>query len=255
MRLLFLGTGTSYGVPMIGCDCDVCRSSDPRDKRTRASVLVKLGGGNVLIDTATELREQALRNGVTRIDAVLFTHAHADHLHGIDDLRRFSGMQRRRVPVYGDVKMIAHIRRSHEYIFSDPDFTLGWGIPRLDLKPLDGPVEICGRTVTPVPIFHGAQTILGYRIGRLAYLTDCSGIPESSVPLLEGLHTLVLDALRERPHPTHYSLPEALAVVERLKPERAYFTHIAHDLAHAATESRLPENVRMAYDGLEVETL
>jgi len=253
MRLTFLGTGTSYGVPMIGCDCPVCRSEDPRDKRTRASALVKAPSGNILIDTATELREQALQNNVTRIDAILFTHTHADHLHGIDDVRRFSGLRRKPIPAYGDAETLAYIVRSHGYIFSDPDFRLGWGIPRIEMNEITEPTAICGATVIPVPIRHGERTILGYRIGGLAYLTDCSAIPETSVPLLQDLDTLVLDALRRRPHPTHFSLSEAVDAIERLKPRRAYLTHMAHDLAQTQTEAALPEHIRLAYDGLEIE--
>jgi len=253
MRLTFLGTGTSYGVPMIGCDCPVCRSDDPRDRRTRASALVKAPAGNILIDTATDLREQALRNNVTRVDAILFTHSHADHLHGIDDVRRFSGMRRKAIPAYGDAETLAYIARSHGYIFSDPEFRLGWGIPRIEINEIAEPTPICGATVIPVPILHGERTILGYRIGGLAYLTDCSAVPEASAVLLRGLDTLVLDALRRRPHPTHFSLSEAVDVIERLKPRRAYLTHMAHDLGHAATEAVLPDHIRLAYDGLEIE--
>jgi len=252
IRLLFLGSGTSYGVPVIGCDCEVCRADDPRDKRTRASALLRVGERSILIDSATDLRAQALRNDIRRVDAILFTHSHADHLHGIDDLRRFSALQRAAIPAYGDSGTLEHIRKSHAYIFTDPEFRLGWGIPRLTLQTIEKPAEICGTTVTPVPILHGDRTILGYRLDGLAYLTDCSGLPDDSLPLLEGVDTLVVDALRHKPHATHLSLSEALEVVARLRPRRAYFTHISHDLGHAATEDDLPENIRLAYDGLEI---
>lgn len=253
MQLLFLGSGTSYGVPMIGCDCPVCRSDDPRDRRSRASVMVRAPEGAILIDTSTDLREQSLRHGLTAVDAILFTHCHADHMHGIDDVRRFSGLRQKAIPVYGDPETLAYVVRSHSYIFSDPDFHLGWGIPRLDLREISGPADMCGATVTPIPILHGRRMIYGYRVGGLAYLTDCSDIPGSSVPLLKGLHTLVIDALRHKPHPTHLSLSEALQVIERLKPQQAFLTHIAHNLPHAETEASLPEGVHMAYDGLEVD--
>jgi len=253
VRLLFLGTGTSYGVPMIGCDCAVCRSGDPRNRRTRASVLVRTSQGAILIDTATELREQALRYGVKRVDAILYTHSHADHLHGIDDIRSFSGRARKPIPVYGDEDTISFIRKNYGYIFSDPLFRLGWGIPRLELEVIREPTRICGVRVVPVPLLHGRRLILGYRIGDLAYLTDCSAIPDGSWKLLEGLHTLVIDALRPRPHPTHFCISEALEVTERLRPGVAYFTHLTHNVDHATMEATLPDHVRLAYDGLEIE--
>ena len=253
IRLLFLGSGTSYGVPVIGCDCPVCRSDDSRNRRTRASVLVEAAGTRILIDTATELREQALRHRLETVDAVLYTHSHADHLHGIDDLRSFSGRVRRPIPVYGDAYTTSFIKTHYEYIFRDPDFRLGWGIPRLDLRAIAGLTRVGNVDVLPVPLFHGRRLILGYRMGGLAYLTDCSGIPDASWPLLENLDTLVLDALREQPHATHFSISEALEVVSRLAPRRAYFTHLSHDVDHAAMEARLPDSVRLAYDGLELE--
>ena len=253
IRLLFLGSGTSYGVPMIGCDCAVCRSADPRDKRTRASALVRAGEKNILIDSSTDLRAQALRHNIRHVDAVLYTHSHADHLHGIDDLRSFSRRARKPIPAYGDAHTVSVIREHYAYIFEDKEFTLGWGIPRLELRVIRSPSAICGVRVTPVPLLHGQRVILGYRIGGLAYLTDCSEIPEESLPLLKGLDMLVIDALRPRPHPTHFSIPEALQTIERLSPRRAYLTHMTHNVEHAATEATLPENVHLAYDGLEIE--
>ena len=253
IRLLFLGSGTSYGVPMIGCDCDVCRSGDPRNTRTRASVLIRAGDAAILIDSSTDLRAQALGCGLAEIDAVLYTHSHADHLHGIDDLRSFSGRRRQPLPAYGDAQTVEFIRRNYAYIFNDAGFRLGWGIPRLELHVIDGPTDVAGVRVLPVPILHGRRTILGFRVGRLAYLTDCSGIPESSMPLLEGLHTLVLDGLRLRPHPTHFNIAQALAAIETIGPERAYLTHLTHNVDHAAVEAALPARVRLAYDGLELE--
>ena len=253
MKLLFLGSGTSYGVPMIGCDCPVCRSDDPRDKRTRPSVLVRVNGKAILIDTSSDLRAQALRCELDSLDAILFTHAHADHLHGIDDVRSFSALRRMASPAYGDEHTVRHIKKSYEYIFKNPEFHFGWGIPRLDLRVITGPERICDITVKPVLIQHGERTILGYRIGNMAYLTDCSAVPKESMPLLQGLDTLVLGALRHKPHPTHFSLSEALDFVESVSPRRAYFTHISHDLGHAKEEKALPEHIRLSYDGLEVE--
>ena len=254
MQVLFLGTGTSHGVPMIGCDCAVCRSDDPRNRRTRASVLLRERGAALLIDASTDLRQQVLRHAIQRLDAILLTHSHADHVLGLDDVRAFSGRQNAPVPVYADAETLKVVRRNFEYAFREPSGPAGWDVPRLRSFEMDGCAEICGVPVTAVPIFHGRRAILGYRIGGLAYLTDCSGVPEESFQLLGGLDTLVVGAVRLDPHPTHFTLSEALALVERLKPRRAYFTHISHRLDHAAVEAGLPPDVRLAYDGLEVET-
>ena len=254
MRLRILGSGTSYGVPVIGCGCDVCRSDDPRNRRTRASALIEADGQRLLIDTSTDLRAQALRHGIRTVDAILFTHAHADHLHGIDDVRRFSGVARRAIPAYADAATATDIRLRYAYIFNDHAYRLGWGIPRLELSVIEAPTRVGDVEVTPVPILHGENLILGYRAGAVAYLTDCSGIPETSLPMLEGLDVLVLDALRRKPHPTHFSLSQALEAAERIGARRTFFTHISHDLDHAATEAGLPDNVRLAYDGLEIES-
>lgn len=252
LDLLCLGTGTSYGVPMIGCRCPVCRSTDPRNQRTRCSALVTAGATALLIDSSTDLRAQALRHGVDHVDAVLYTHGHADHLHGIDDLRAFTLRQRRPLPCYGDAATMELIRDRYAYMFADPEFALRWSIPRLELHCLDGPVAVGGVTVLPVPLMHGTLPVLGFRIGRLAYLTDCSAIPESSWALLQGLHTLVIDGLRPQPHPTHFCIAEALAVAARLHPEITLLTHLTHDVDHAPVEAALPPGVRLAYDGLSL---
>ena len=251
-RVTFLGTGTSHGVPMIGCACAVCTSDDPRDNRSRPSIYVELPDLAVLVDTATDLRAQALRFRVARVDAILFTHSHADHVMGLDEVRRYNALQGGSIPCYADPLTASEIRRTFSYIFESRTPRVG-GLPRLDLFTLAG--EFClGRTVvTPVPLLHGRRPILGYRIGPFAYLTDCSELPDAAWPLLEGVDLLVLDALRHKPHPTHFSVGEALAVAERLKPSRTWFTHIAHDLPHAATCARLPAGVRLAYDGLTLE--
>jgi phosphoribosyl 1,2-cyclic phosphate phosphodiesterase len=252
-RLTFLGTGTSHGVPMIGCACDTCRSEDPRDVRWRPSVLIELHGGcSLLVDTSPDLRAQALRFHVPRVDAVLFTHGHADHVLGLDELRRFNVLQRTRIPCFADDQTAHEVRRTFAYVF-DPESPIGGGVPELDLYPITGAFCFDGHEIEPVPIWHGTRPILGYRFGDLAYLTDCSGIPESSWPLLDGVRVLVIDALRHRPHPTHYSVQQALAVVERVAPHRALFTHICHDLPHEATCAALPDGVDLAYDGLMVE--
>jgi phosphoribosyl 1,2-cyclic phosphate phosphodiesterase len=268
LKVTLLGTGTSHGVPMIGCDCAVCRSEDPRDRRTRPSILIDLPADesdwaaspargsavaravrHILVDTATDLRAQALANHVTRVDAVLFTHSHADHLLGLDEVRRYNALQRMSMPCFGDERTLADIRSTFQYIFDGP--RVGGGIPQITLFRLaGGPFSLGGVEITPVPIMHGPRPILGFRVGSFAYLTDCSKIPDASWPLLDGVRTLVLDALRERPHPTHFTIEEALRVVERLAPDRTYFTHICHDLPHAATCARLPAGVELAYDGL-----
>jgi phosphoribosyl 1,2-cyclic phosphate phosphodiesterase len=252
-KVLVLGTGTSHGVPMIGCECDTCRSTDPRDRRSRASILIQLDSGqSVLIDTSPDLRMQALTHNVKRVDAIVYTHSHADHIMGLDEVRRFNALQKSAIPCYGDERTLNDLRRIYSYIFN-PDTPRAGGIPQVVTARVVGEFCVGEATFVPVPVLHGSRTILGYRIGSFAYLTDCSGIPETSWPLLSGVRTLVLDALRERPHPTHLSVEQALAVVAKLKPERAMFTHMCHDLPHAATCARLPAGVQLAYDGLTFE--
>ena len=241
---------------MIGCECAVCRSTDPRDRRTRPSILLEVTSphgavGTVLVDTATDLREQALKHRISRLDAILFTHSHADHILGLDEVRRFNVVQRAAIPCYADERTLADLRRTFAYIFNPP--ALGGGVPQITLFKIGGPFVLGALEIVPVPLLHGHRPILGFRIGDFAYLTDCSRIPDESWPLLEGVRTLVLDALRDRPHPTHFSVAEALEVVSRLSPERTYFTHICHDLPHAATCARLPAGVQLAYDGLVLE--
>jgi len=237
---------------MIGCRCGTCRSSDPRDRRSRPSVLFELDGGvRLLVDTTPDLRTQALAYDLDRVDAILFTHCHADHVMGLDEVRRFNVLQRAAIPCYGDARTLKELRRTFAYIFESDDE--GGGIPRIDLRPLDGPVSIGGEAVVPVPVWHGRREILGFRVRNFAYLTDCSGIPEASWPLLEGLDTLAIDALRHRPHPTHFTVEQAVAVSARLGPRRTWLTHICHDLPHAATNAALPAGVELAYDGLRLD--
>jgi phosphoribosyl 1,2-cyclic phosphate phosphodiesterase len=267
MRVTLLGTGTSHGVPAIGCDCAVCHSSDPRDRRMRPSILIELGAASsagvvesataaavthVLVDTATDLRAQALAYGVRRVDAILFTHSHADHVMGLDEVRRFNAIQQTAIGCYADPATLADLRRMFAYIFGGAP-RVGGGVPQLTGFAIGGAFSLGGIEVVPVPLLHGPSPILGYRIGKFAYLTDCNRIPDSSWPLLDGLHTLVLDALRDRPHPTHFSVSQALEVVARVAPARTYFTHICHDLPHAATCARLPRGVELAYDGLALD--
>ncbi len=246
-----MGTGTSHGVPEVGCNCRVCTSSDPRDRRTRSSLLVETVNGNILIDTATEFRLQAIREGLTRVDSVLYTHCHADHVFGFDDLRRFNELQDSSIPCYAKKDVIEDFRRIFDYVFLETQ--LGGGKPRVELNIINGPFSICGQDIIPVEIFHGCIEILGYRIGQMAYITDCSSIPEGSLQLLKDLDLLILGALRYRPHPTHFSLSEALEVVKLLSPKRTFFTHICHDLHHEDVSKVLPPRTALAYDGLVLE--
>jgi phosphoribosyl 1,2-cyclic phosphate phosphodiesterase len=249
-RVTILGSGTSHGVPMIGCTCDTCRSTDLRDRRLRPSIHLALANGaSILVDTSTDLRQQALSTGLTRVDAILFTHSHADHILGLDEVRRFNMLQRAAIPAYADARTSADLRRSFHYIF-DPPEERGGGVPQIELRPIDGRFQVAGLDVQPVPLMHGTRPILGFRFGAFAYLTDCNAIPAASWALLEGLDVLVLDALRHRAHPTHFTVAEALSVVERLGPRQTYLTHMCHDLPHEATNRALPSGVELAYDGL-----
>lgn len=253
MRVTFLGTGTSHGVPMIGCRCETCHSADPRDRRLRPSIYLEVDGGPaVLVDTGTDLRQQALAYGVERVDAILFTHSHADHIMGLDEVRRFNIVQGGPICAYADAQTAENVRRTFHYIFDRPAQP-GGGVPQIDFRTIDGPFQIAGLEVVPVPLLHGRLPVLGFRFGPLAYLTDCNRIPDASWPLLQNLSVLVLDALRYRPHPTHFSVGQALDVVEKLSPGRTLFTHLCHDLPHAATNAALPTGVELAYDGMRLE--
>jgi phosphoribosyl 1,2-cyclic phosphate phosphodiesterase len=255
LELTILGSGTSQGIPMIGCRCPVCRSDDPRDRRNRTCAALRLpsaeraAGRVILIDVPPEFRLSAIRDELDRVDAVLLTHAHADHLMGMDDLRRYNDMQQAQIPCYTSPRWLEVARNCFRY--ADHPFRRdGW--PSLGFAAIEGPTEICGVTVTPLPLEHGQETVLGYRIGRLAYCTDCSAIPDSSLALLEGLDVLVLDALRYSPHFAHFNLAQAIEVIRRLKPQKAYLTHIAHEVLHAKASRQLPPGVELAYDGLRV---
>jgi phosphoribosyl 1,2-cyclic phosphate phosphodiesterase len=251
--VIFLGTGTSSGVPMIGCDCAVCRSPDPRDKRLRPSILVDVAGrARILVDTTPDLRQQALAHGIARIDAILFTHAHADHVLGLDEVRRFNAVQGAAIPCYASPAAWEAIRRTFEYAF-DGRPRPGGGVPRLEPHDIAGPFAAAGVRIVPVPLWHGPMPIWGFRFGDFAYLTDCNRLDDAAWPLVEDVDTLVIDALRDKPHATHFTLTEALDVVARLRPRRAYVTHLSHDLGHAATSRRLPAGVELAYDGLVID--
>lgn len=251
VTITVLGSGTSVGVPTVGCHCDVCRSEDPRDNRLRPSVLVRYDSRAVLIDTTPDFRFQALRIGLERLDAVLFTHSHADHIMGLDDVRPFNFRQRGTIPIFGSEETLQNIRRCFAYIFDGRPSESS--IPRLELRAFDEqPFALFDLEFLPIRVKHGSGTVYGFRFGSAAYLTDHSAIPEDSLAKLRDLDVLFLDALRHKPHPTHQTVAQALAYVEELKPRRAFFTHISHDLAHARTEEQFPPHVRLAYDGLEI---
>src|ERR1700688_1027533 len=250
--LTVLGSGTSMGVPTLGCDCAVCHSSDPHDRRTRPSIMLECDGKGVLIDTTPDFYTQAVREKITRVDAVLYTHTHADHILGIDDLRPLSYAHKPgKLPLYARPDAAAFLRRMFSYVF-DADYKFG-GLPQLELRPIDGPVEVFGARCEPVRIIHGETEIYGYRFGSAAYLTDHSEIPEASFHQLEGLDILFLVAQRHKPQPTDSTVENSLRIVGRVKAKRAFFTHICHDLAHEETNAMLPAHVRLAYDGLKLE--
>jgi phosphoribosyl 1,2-cyclic phosphate phosphodiesterase len=251
LTITVLGPGTSMGVPTTGCSCRVCKSGDLRDKRMRPSILLRWGEHTVLIDSGPDFRQQALQFGIEHVDAVLYTHAHADHIMGLDDIRPISLRQRDAIPLYGSNETLATIERCFSYAFNGA--MPGTLIPRLSLHSIeDHDPELFGVRFERIPVLHGQQTIYGFRFGRCAYITDQSLIPSNSVEKLAGLDVLFLDALRHKPHPTHSSLQQALAYVEQIRPRRAYFTHISHDLGHEQTNSTLPDHVRLAYDGLSI---
>lgn len=256
MSLTVLGSGTSTGVPLIGCKCSVCRSKDPKNKRLRASVWFEAHGKSFLVDTSTDLREQALRAKITHVDAVLYTHPHADHVSGIDEMRAFNFLQKRPIPIYGNSWTIDELEARFPYIFR-PTHVEGGGIPRLIPHVFDPhtptlPVE--GVRVTPVPVPHGSKECVGYRIEDFAYITDCNEVPATARARLEGLEVLVLDCVRLAPHATHLHLDAALDLIETLRPERAFLTHMGHELDYKKVTRMLPRGVALAYDGLKIGT-
>jgi phosphoribosyl 1,2-cyclic phosphate phosphodiesterase len=237
---------------MIGCTCEVCRSDDPHDRRLRPSIYLEVEGGpSILVDTSTDLRQQALAFDIRRVDAILMTHSHADHVMGMDEVRRFNALMGGAIPVFASPATAGELRRIFQYMFEPPS-QKGGGIPQIDLHEIEGPFQVGSLCVQPLPLLHGRLPILGYRFGSFAYLTDASTIPDQAWPLLEGLDVLVLNALRHRPHPTHFSLSEAVAVAERLQPRQTYFTHVCHDLSHATTNRSLPDGIALAHDGLQL---
>ncbi len=246
-----LGCATSTGVPIIGCGCSVCRSDNPKNKRTRCSLFIETGGKKILIDTSPDLRIQAFRHNITRIDAVLYTHSHADHTHGIDELRTYNFINKMVIPCYGDTQTVSNIMATFKYIF-DGSFPPG-GKPKLSITSVHGEFDVNGVRITPVEILHADWLILGYRIGNMAYLTDCSGIPESSLKQLNELELLIIDALRYKPHPAHLSVDQAIEVVGEIKPKIAVLTHMGHELDYDKLSRELPANIEPGYDGMEFE--
>ncbi len=253
MRITFLGTGTSAGVPVIACDCTTCQSTDSRDRRWRPSIQLTFDDGMaVLVDASPDLRAQALRFGLTRVDTILLTHSHADHVLGLDDVRIFNFRQKSSIPCLGNAHSLAQVRKMFSYVF-DPETPRGGGLPQLTLATVVGPFCVGRETVIPVPLMHGTLAVFGFRVGKFAYLTDCNTIPDDSWALLEDLDVLVLDALRHKPHPTHFTLAEAVSVARRVGARRTLFTHMTHDLPHRATCETLPEDMTLAYDGLTLD--
>ena len=249
MLVSFLGTGTSTGVPVINCHCRVCTSDNPKNSRLRQSVKIEANGKHFLIDTTPDLRVQLLRDPIPRLDFILFTHSHSDHLMGLDDIRPFNFRQREAIFAFANEKTATAIRRAFSYIWGDSQ--IGGGKPQLELREVDGPFTHEGVDVVPIPVTHGNWTILGYRIGAFAYLTDTNGIPPESMRLLEGVEVLAIDGLRPAPpHPTHFTVPEAIEVASRIGARETYLIHLTHEIEHEEFEKTLPEGVRLAYDGL-----
>jgi phosphoribosyl 1,2-cyclic phosphate phosphodiesterase len=251
VKITVLGSGTSVGVPTIGCNCEVCTSTDPRDNRLRPSILVTHNGRNILIDTTPDFRTQALRARIDHLDAILFTHAHADHIMGLDDVRPYNFRQRADIPIYASADTMDAIRRVFQYVFDNGSRQSS--VPHLETHIIGAePFDVFGLRFTPVPVLHGSSTVLGFRFANAAYLTDHSDIPPESLARLRGLDVLFLDALRYKPHPTHSTLERSTETVGELAPRRAFFTHICHDVQHARAEYALPPHIRLAYDGLEI---
>lgn len=257
MKVTLLGTGTSTGIPVIGCSCRVCTSSDPRDKRLRCACYIEVNGVHILIDAGPDFRMQALRAGLKRIDAVLITHHHFDHVVGLDDLRPFFFQNRSSIPCYAHPDTAHTLRKMFWYIFEDGSYP---GVAKLDLHQIDGSFEVESRyadtlkvNIEPIEIFHGKTPVLGFRIGKFAYLTDTNRIPDEHLDKLHGLDVLILDALRHEPHRTHFTIEQAIEVAQKINPKRTYFTHMTHSILHEEENAKLPEGIELGYDGLVLD--
>lgn len=251
MRVTFLGTGTSQGVPVIGCTCEVCTSLDFRNKRLRTSVHVEAQGKSFIIDTGPDFRQQMLRENIERIDAVLFTHAHRDHTSGLDDIRAYNFRQNMDIPAYSSQNVLEQLKLDFSYIFSEHAYL---GLPRLELHEIDTmPFVIGGVTILPLPVMHLKLPVLGFRFGNFSYITDANFISDSTLELLKGTEVLVLNALQHEKHASHFNLEEAIAMVDKIKPGKTYFTHISHKLGlHQDVEKKLPAGIALAYDSLQI---
>ena len=251
MQLTMLGVGSSAGTPVVGCCCNTCTSNNMRNKRTRCSSLITLDSGeNILIDTGPDLRDQALRENINRVDAVLYTHTHADHLHGIDDLRAFCVLQRQQIPLYAKADAVTHISQKFGYTLREPSNF--WEMPVLRIESIDAPFKLFNTSITPIPVMHGKSHIFGYRVGNIAYLTDVSEIPESSFALLENLDIVLIDCLREVTHPTHMNIEQSLAYIGRIQAKQSYMIHMTHELEYVSLANQLPKDVFVGYDGLKL---
>jgi phosphoribosyl 1,2-cyclic phosphate phosphodiesterase len=253
LKVTFLGTGTSQGVPVIGCTCEVCRSLDYRDKRLRSSIHISTHGQSLVVDTGPDFRQQMLRESINRLDAVLFTHAHRDHTAGLDDVRAYNFMQHMDMPVYGTAETLQQIKNDFAYIFEGPNYP---GLPRINLRKIvdDEPFNFNDVSITPLPVLHLHLPVLGFRIGNFSYITDANHIPDATLEKLKGTEILVINALQREHHISHFNLNEAIEMVKRINPKKAYFTHISHKLGlHTAVEKELPPTISLAYDGLQFE--
>jgi len=252
MKIILVGSGTSQGVPNIGCKCNTCSSENPKDKRLRASAYIETGGLKILIDTSIDFRQQMLRAGISDLDAVLFTHHHVDHILGMDDLRQINQRHRKYIDIYGNKLTLDEIKISFRYAL-DEVLKSYWAVPLVNFNYTENKTfKIKEVEITPVEVFHGHIKIYGYRIGRFAYITDASNIPEAEMEKLKGLDVLILNALRRQPHPTHFNLEQATEIALKLKAKKTYFTHITHDMMHNEINAQLPENIELGYDGLEI---
>lgn len=251
MQLIVLGVGSSAGTPVIGCDCATCKSTNPRNQRTRCASAIETDSGEIiLIDTGPDLRLQALRENIRRVDAVLYTHVHADHLNGIDDLRAFCQIQKKQIPLYGNEYTIHNISSRFGYTLREPGSN--WDMPVLRAQAVNNSFHVCGEEVIPIPVKHGRSDILGWRIRNFAYLTDISEIPATSLPLLEGLDVLLIDCLRFKPHHTHINVEQSLAYARLINARQTYLIHMTHEIEYAALQAELPEGVQLGYDGLRL---